>query len=103
MREIDGARASPPAWYPPLATKSKRPQKAKPRSAAWLFCRLYGTAFLFLGRFPPFFGGDAPLLVAIALVSALVVFAGNALADVLYGVIDPRVRGWEARSRGQCR
>ena len=45
-------------------------------------------------------GGDAPLLVAIALVSALVVFAGNALADVLYGVIDPRVRGREARSRG---
>ena len=45
-------------------------------------------------------GGDAPLLVAIALVSALVVFAGNALADMLYGVIDPRVRGREARSRG---
>ena len=37
-------------------------------------------------------GGDAPLLVAIALVSAVVVFAGNALADVLLSVIDPRVR-----------
>ncbi len=37
-------------------------------------------------------GGDAPLLVAIALVSALVVFVGNACADVLYGVVDPRVR-----------
>lgn len=45
-------------------------------------------------------GGDAPLLVAIALVSALVVFAGNALADTLYGVIDPRVRVREARPRG---
>ena len=37
-------------------------------------------------------GGDAPLLVAIALVSAVVVFGGNLLADVLYGVIDPRIR-----------
>lgn len=36
-------------------------------------------------------GGDAPLLVVIALVSALVVFVGNACADVLYGVVDPRV------------
>ena len=37
-------------------------------------------------------GGDAPLLVAIALASALVVFVGNACADVLYGIVDPRVR-----------
>ena len=43
-------------------------------------------------------GGDAPLLVAIALASALVVFVGNACADVLYGVVDPRVReGREVR------
>ena len=38
-------------------------------------------------------GGDAPLLVGIALASAALVFAGNALANVLYGVIDPRMRG----------
>ena len=37
-------------------------------------------------------GGDAPLLVAIALVSACVVFAGNACADMLYAFIDPRIR-----------
>ena len=37
-------------------------------------------------------GGDAPLLVAIALVSACVVFAGNACADMLYALIDPRIR-----------
>lgn len=37
-------------------------------------------------------GGDAPLLVAIALVSACVVFAGNACADVLYALIDPRIK-----------
>ena len=42
-------------------------------------------------------GGDAPLLVAIALVSAAVVFAGNAAADVAYGLIDPRMR---ERGRG---
>ena len=37
-------------------------------------------------------GGDAPLLVGIALMSAAIVFAGNALANVLYGVVDPRMR-----------
>lgn len=37
-------------------------------------------------------GGDALLLVAIALVSVCVVFAGNACADVLYALIDPRIR-----------
>lgn len=41
-------------------------------------------------------GGDAPLLVGIALASAAIVCAGNALANVLYGVIDPRMgqRRW---------
>ena len=42
-------------------------------------------------------GGDASLLVAIALVSALIVFGGNAVANVLYGVIDPRMREGEVR------
>ena len=37
-------------------------------------------------------GGDAPLLVGIALASAAIVFAGNALANILYGVVDPRMR-----------
>lgn len=37
-------------------------------------------------------GGDAPLLVGIALVSAAVVFGGNLAANILYGVIDPRIR-----------
>ena len=36
-------------------------------------------------------GGDAPLLVGIALGSAAFVFAGNALANVLYAVVDPRL------------
>lgn len=37
-------------------------------------------------------GGDASLLVGIALVSAAIVFGGNLLANVLYGAIDPRIR-----------
>lgn len=40
-------------------------------------------------------GGDAPLLVAIALVSAALVFCGNLAANVLYGVVDPRMRPGE--------
>ncbi len=36
-------------------------------------------------------GGDFPLLVGIALFCAVLVFAGNLLADVLARVVDPRV------------
>lgn len=42
-------------------------------------------------------GGDVALLVGIALVSAALVFAGNLVADILYCVIDPRIkRGGDA-------
>lgn len=37
-------------------------------------------------------GGDVALLAGIALVSAAIVFGGNLLANVLYGVIDPQIR-----------
>ena len=37
-------------------------------------------------------GGDVALLAAIALASAALVFAGNLTANILYGVIDPRMR-----------
>lgn len=37
-------------------------------------------------------GGDVPLLMAIAIISAAIVFLGNFAANVLYGVIDPRIR-----------
>lgn len=37
-------------------------------------------------------GGDAALLAGIALVSSALVFGGNLIANILYGVIDPRIR-----------
>lgn len=37
-------------------------------------------------------GSDLPLLMAIAIVSALFVFGGNLIADILYGIVDPRIR-----------
>lgn len=37
-------------------------------------------------------GGDVALLAGIALVSAALVFGGNLLANVLYGMLDPRMR-----------
>lgn len=37
-------------------------------------------------------GSDVPLLMAITIISALFVFGGNFIANVLYGVIDPRIR-----------
>jgi peptide/nickel transport system permease protein len=37
-------------------------------------------------------GGDVPLLLGIALISALFVFAGNLIANILYGVVDPRLK-----------
>ena len=36
--------------------------------------------------------GDVPLLLGIALCSALFVFFGNLMANILYGVLDPRLR-----------
>lgn len=37
-------------------------------------------------------GSDVPLLLGITVISALLVFSGNLIANVLYGVIDPRMR-----------
>lgn len=42
-------------------------------------------------------GGDVPLLLGIVFFSALFVFAGNLIADLLYQVIDPRMRKEGAR------
>ncbi len=36
--------------------------------------------------------GDVPLLLGIAVFSALFVFAGNLIANILYGVFDPRTK-----------
>ncbi|WP_182200358.1 ABC transporter permease [Paraliobacillus salinarum] len=40
-------------------------------------------------------GGDVPLLLGIVLCSTLFVFAGNFIADLLYKVVDPRIRKGE--------
>ena len=37
-------------------------------------------------------GSDVPLLMGITLITALIVFLGNFAANLLYGVIDPRIR-----------
>lgn len=36
--------------------------------------------------------GDAPLLLGIAMISAVLVFGGNCAANILYRVVDPRIR-----------
>jgi len=43
-------------------------------------------------------GGDLPLLLGITVVTAALVFGGNLTADLLYGVIDPRIRRGAAKS-----
>lgn len=43
-------------------------------------------------------GSDVPLLLGITLITAAIVFAGNFAANLLYGVVDPRMRkGGKAR------
>lgn len=37
-------------------------------------------------------GSDVPLLLGITLITALIVFFGNFIANILYGVVDPRIR-----------
>jgi peptide/nickel transport system permease protein len=41
--------------------------------------------------------GDVPLLLALALFLTLFVFTGNAIADLLYRMVDPRMQGQAAR------
>ncbi|WP_363315540.1 ABC transporter permease [uncultured Flavonifractor sp.] len=43
-------------------------------------------------------GGDLPLLLGITVVSAAIVFSGNLIADLLYGVVDPKIRRGAARA-----
>ncbi len=43
-------------------------------------------------------GSDMPLLMAITIISALFVFGGNTIANILYGLIDPRIRRGGARA-----
>src|SRR5699024_545069 len=38
-------------------------------------------------------GGDVPLLLGITLFSAIFIFVGNFIADLLYLIIDPRIKG----------
>lgn len=42
-------------------------------------------------------GSDVPLLLGITVVSAAIVFSGNLIANILYGVVDPRIRRGAAR------
>lgn len=42
-------------------------------------------------------GSDVPLLMGITLITAAIVFLGNFIANLLYGVVDPRIR------KGGCR
>lgn len=42
-------------------------------------------------------GGDMSLLLGITVITAAIVFGGNLAADLLYGVIDPRIRRGAAR------
>ncbi len=37
-------------------------------------------------------GSDVPLLLGITVISAVFVFGGNLIANILYGIIDPRIR-----------
>ena len=43
-------------------------------------------------------GSDVPLLLGITIISAAIVFGGNFIANILYGIVDPRIRRGGKRS-----
>ena len=43
-------------------------------------------------------GSDLPLLLGITVITAAIVFGGNLAADLLYGVVDPKIRRGTAKS-----
>ena len=42
-------------------------------------------------------GSDLPLLMGITLITSAMVFGGNLAADLLYGVVDPKIRRRSAK------
>lgn len=46
-------------------------------------------------------GGDVALLAGIAVISAVLVFSGNLVANILYGLVDPRMRLRGRRQAGR--
>lgn len=42
-------------------------------------------------------GGDVPLLLGITVISAAIVFLGNVTANLLYGMVDPRIKRREKK------
>lgn len=44
-------------------------------------------------------GGDLPLLLGVTVVTAALVYAGSLTADLLYGVIDPKIRRGAAKGQ----
>ena len=43
-------------------------------------------------------GSDMPLLLGITVITAAIVFGGNLIADLLYGVVDPKIRSGAAKT-----
>lgn len=43
-------------------------------------------------------GSDLPLFLGITVITAAIVFGGNLIADLLYGIVDPRIRRGAART-----
>ena len=43
-------------------------------------------------------GSDMPLLLGITVITAAIVFGGNLIADLLYGVVDPKIRRGAAKT-----
>ena len=43
-------------------------------------------------------GSDLPLLLGITVITAAIVFGGNLIADLLYGVGDPKIRKGAAKT-----
>lgn len=43
---------------------------------------------------------DVPLLLGVTIISVLFVFTGNLIANIIYGVVDPRIREERVRPHG---
>lgn len=74
----------------PSRSSSPRSPRSSAARCSWKRCSAIpglGQAAVTAGL-----GGDVALLAGIALVSAALVFAGNLAANLIYGLVDPRMR-----------
>ena len=91
-RQLRGRRATACATWPcPPSPCSLAPSARLSAARCW-WSRCSPTPGLGQAAVTAGLGSDLPLLLGITVITSALVFGGNLAADLLYGLVDPRIR-----------